>query len=117
MNVPLEISFRDMNPSPAVETLVREKASKLDRIFGHLTSCRVIIGAPHRSKHRGKAYHITIEMGVPGRGELVVNHEPESNPGREDAYVAVRDAFEKALRRLQALANQMEGKAKRQNPV
>jgi ribosome-associated translation inhibitor RaiA len=106
-----------MDPSEAVETLVREKAGKLDRVFNHLTSCRVIIGTPHRSKVHSKTYHITIEMGVPGRRELVVTHEPDDNPGREDAYAAVRDAFDKAQRRLQDYASQMEGKTKRQNPV
>jgi hypothetical protein len=31
MQVPMQISFRNMDPSPSVEAVVREKAAKLDR--------------------------------------------------------------------------------------
>ena len=36
MQVPLQISFRNMDPSPAVEAVIREKAEKLDRYFDRI---------------------------------------------------------------------------------
>lgn len=113
MDIPLQISFKNMDHSDAIEARVREKALKLEQYFSHLISCRVVIEAPHRHHHKGKIYHIKIEMGVPRQTELVVSNEREMNHAHEDVYVAIRDAFGKATRQLQDYAGRMEGKSKR----
>lgn len=116
MDIPLQVNFRNMEPSPAVETRVREKAKKLEKYFHHLTSCRVVVEAPHRHHHKGKIYHIRIEMGVPRISELVVSNEREENHAHEDVYVAIRDAFKTAERQLRDFASRMEGKKGRHLP-
>lgn len=113
MDIPLQVSFKNMDHSDAIEARVREKALKLEQYFSHLTSCRVVIEAPHRHHHKGKIYHIKIEMGVPGQAELVVSNEREMNHAHEDIYVAIRDAFAKASRQLQDYTGRMEGKSNR----
>lgn len=45
MQIPLQITFRNMDPSPAMEAIVREKAAKLDRFFERIVSCDVTIEA------------------------------------------------------------------------
>lgn len=116
MDIPLQVSFKNMDHSDAVEALVREKAAKLEQYFSHLTSCRVVVEAPHRHHHKGKIYHVKIEMGVPRKSELVVSNESERNHAHEDVYVAIRDAFDTASRQLQAYAGRMAGKTKRREP-
>lgn len=116
MDIPLQVSFKNMDHSDAVETLVREKAAKLEQYFSHLTSCRVVIEAPHRHHHKGKIFHVKIEMGVPRKSELVVSNETERNHAHEDVYVAIRDAFDTAARQLRAYAGKMEGKTRRRMP-
>ena len=116
MELPLQISFRNMEPSPAVETRVREKAEKLAQYFHHLTSCRVVVEAPHRHHRKGKIYHVKIEMGVPRKPELVVSNEREENHAHEDVYIAIRDAFSTAERRLRDYAGQLQGKTNRHLP-
>jgi ribosomal subunit interface protein len=111
MELPLQITFRDMEPSPAVETRIRERAEKLDRYFGHIIGCRVIVEAPHRHHHQGKLFHVRIDLTVPG-GELLVSHDSPLNHAHEDVYVAVRDAFNAAERRLAALARRRRGEVK-----
>lgn len=117
MDIPLQISFKNMDHSDAVEANVREKAAKLDQYFSHLTSCRVVVEAPHRHHHKGKIYHVKIELGVPGKSELVVSNERELNHAHEDVYVAVRDAFDTAYRQLKSFSGKMEGKMKRRERV
>ena len=116
MDIPLQVSFRNMEPSPAIETQTRKKAEKLEQYFHHLTSCRVVIEAPHRHHHKGKIYHVRIEMGVPRKPELVVSNEREENHAHEDVYVALRDAFKTAERLLRDYSEQMEGKTNRHLP-
>jgi len=139
MKIPLQITFRDMAPSPAIESSVREKAVKLDELYPGIMSCRVIIEAPHRHHHKGKAYSVRIDLTVPG-AELVVNrapkrlaaarlnhteqpdtdfaevHEPSKHAAHEDVYVAIRDAFNAAGRKLQDHARRRRGKVKIHQP-
>ena len=55
MDIPLTISFRNMTPSASVENQVREKAEKLGSFCDRITSCRVIVEAPHRHHHKGQS--------------------------------------------------------------
>jgi hypothetical protein len=39
MQIPLQISFRNMDPSPAIEARIREKAAKLERFHDRIIGC------------------------------------------------------------------------------
>lgn len=114
MQVPLEVTFRNLDHSDALETLVREEAVKLERHFDHIVSCRVTIEAPHRHqtkepKVKGELYHVHIEIGVPQQ-RLVVSQK--GKPAQSDVYKAVRDAFKVADRRLEDYARKLRGDVK-----
>ena len=135
MKIPLQITYRHMEATPAIEENIREKAGKLDTIYDGIMSCRVAVEAPHRHHHKGKAYVVRIALTVPG-GELVINrepkrivpqksrvgeepekafaelHEPSKHAAHEDLYVAIRDAFNAAGRKLQDHARRRRGKVK-----
>lgn len=111
MEVPLDLTFRNMDPSDAVAERVRERAAKLGRYFDRIHSCRVVVEAPHRHHHKGKLYKVSIEIGVPGH-RLVVNRSAGKNHAHEDIYVAIRDAFDHARRRLEDHARKVAGKVK-----
>ena len=38
MQLPLQITFRDMEPSEAVEANIRERAERLERFYDHIMS-------------------------------------------------------------------------------
>lgn len=99
MQLPLQITFRDMPRSDAVEAKIRERAEKLDKFYDSIMSCRVVVEAPHGHHHQGKHYHIRIDLTVP-QGELVVSKDKHDNRTHEDVYVAIRDAFDAAQRQL-----------------
>ena len=65
MKHPLQITFRHMDSSPAVEARIRDEVDSLEQHFGRITSCRVVIEEPHR-RERGNEYHISIDLHVPG---------------------------------------------------
>jgi len=103
MQLPLQITFRDMDPSPAIEAKIRERATRLDRYYDRIMSCRVVVEAPHRRHHQGKLYHLRIDLTVPD-GELAVTRERAEHHAHEDVYVAIRDAFDAAQRQLEDYA-------------
>ena len=129
MELPVQITYRNMEPSPAVTARVEAETAKLDKFFDRITSCRVVVEAPHRHHKWGELFHVRIELGVPG-AELVVSHEPtphsvlshddeaalqkhfEIHPEHKDVYVAIRDAFGSARRQLQDHVKRMRGDVK-----
>ena len=112
MQTPLQITFRDMEPSAAVEERIREKAGKLEQYHGNIISCRVMVEAPHGHKHQGKLFQVRIDLGVPD-GELVVTHaHHHKDHAHEDVYVAIRDAFDAMKRQLEVHARVRRGKVK-----
>ncbi len=106
MNIPLQITLRDIDHSEALEAHIREKAQKLESFFEHIISCRVVVEVPHKHKHQGKAFNVRIDIGVPG-SEIVVNRDLH-----EDPYVALRDAFDAAKRQLEDYARRLHGQTK-----
>lgn len=106
MQLPLQIVFRDVARSDAVETVIREKADKLGLFFDRIMSCRVTVGIIQKHKHQGKLFNIRVDLTVPG-SEIVVNRDKA-----EDVYVAIRDAFDVAKRRLEEYARRIRGEVK-----
>jgi ribosomal subunit interface protein len=115
MELPVQISFRGVPPTDAIEAKVRARAARLERYYDHVMACRVMIEAPHRRHHQGKLYHVRIDLTVPG-GELVVTREPPEHHAHEDLYVAIRDAFDAAQRRLEDHARRQRGAVKVHEP-
>jgi cold shock CspA family protein/ribosome-associated translation inhibitor RaiA len=111
MELPLQITFRNMSPSDAIETSIKERARKLDSFYDRIMGCRVVVEAPHRRHHKGRLYHVRIDITVPG-GELVVNREPSKHAAHGDVYVAIRDAFDAARRKLQDHGRRRRGAVK-----
>ena len=100
MQLPLQITFRNMEPTEAIEAKIRERSERLDRVYDRIMSCRVVVESPHRHHHQGNLVHLRIDLKVPN-GELVVNREPNQHHAHEDAYVAIRDAFDAMQRQLE----------------
>ncbi len=76
---------------------------RFERYYSRIMGCRVMIESRHRHHHKGKLYHVRIDVTVPG-DELVVSREPDDNHAHEDAYVAIRDAFDAMERQLESFA-------------
>jgi ribosomal subunit interface protein len=97
--VNLQITFRDIPHSDALEAHVTRCATKLERLYDRITACRVMVEAPHRHRTHGKRYHCRIDMTVPGC-ELVVGKNPPDNLQHEDMHAAIDEAFDDAERLL-----------------
>lgn len=111
LTLPLEVNFRNMDASDAVEAYARERAARLERFAPHIMSCRVAIEAPHRHSHKGKLFAVTVDISVPG-DEIVVNKVGRNNHAHEDVYVAIRDHFDAAERKLEDWVRKRRGKVK-----
>lgn len=103
MQIPLQITVRDMAHSTALDETIRGKAAKLEQYFAPIISCHVLAEAPHKHHHQGRHYTVRLDIGLPGK-TIVVNHDHD-----EDIYVALREAFNAARRQLEACAQIRRG--------
>ena len=111
MQLPLQITFRHIQPSAAVEARIRQEAAKLEKFCEHIMSCRVIVEAPHRHHNQGNLFHVRIDLTVP-QEELVVSREHHDEHAHEDAYVVIRDAFNALHRQLEDYVRRRRGDVK-----
>jgi ribosomal subunit interface protein len=106
MQVPLKITLRNLPHSPALEELIRRRAEKLDAFRPGITSCVVTVDAPHRHQRQGREFAVRIDLHVPGR-DIVITREHD-----EDVYVALREAFDVAVRQIDEHARVLRGEVK-----
>lgn len=106
MQRPLQIVIRDMPPSEAIETHIREKVDKLEQFYPHIIGCRAVVEIAGKHKHQGNLFNVRLDITVPG-GELVINRDLH-----EDIYVALRDTFDAAKRQLDEYGRRQRGETK-----
>jgi ribosome-associated translation inhibitor RaiA len=115
MQVPLEISFHNVESSPWAEDEIRTRAADLERIFERLTSCRVHIDQRASNSNGTIPPVVHIELGIPGHKSLVVSHEPDHlmrKYQRPDLHNAINEAFRIAERQLLDVKERMSGRTK-----
>lgn len=111
MQIPLQISFRNMAPSSEAEEKVRDRVMALDRFFPRIMGCRVVVERSHHRHRKGDLFHLRVDLTVPG-AELVVARDPAGRHAHEDLGVAIRDAFDEARRQLEDHARKVRADTK-----
>lgn len=106
MKVAPEITYRNVEKTAAIDSLVQEKMDKLETVCNYISSCHIAIEKIHDRPSGGSPYRVRIDITVPPGQEIVA----ESNPGETVQYVEVdtviRDAFKMAQRQVRELARQ-----------
>ena len=92
MTFPIKITFRDIDPSPAIEADIRKHAEKLGEFDDRIHWCNVSVEAEGKHQRKGRHYKIVINLGLPGK-TITANRAGPRNEARSDIYVAIRDSF------------------------
>lgn len=106
MKIPPEITYRGVEKTNALDTLVEEKIAKLEGICDYLNSCRIAIEKVHDRPSHGSPYRVRIDMTIPPSHELVVDNQPSESIQYEPIDVVIREAFDTAERQLKKLTRQ-----------
>src|SRR6516162_1441051 len=134
VKLPVQITFRNMARSEAIEEWIRAEAAKLDTFYNRIMRCRVAIEVPHRHHRKGSSYRLRIDLIVPGE-EIVVKRQPslshrvqqlgeteikkqlELKTQHKKLRRAINDTFKAAGRRLQDYARRQRGAVKSRAPL
>lgn len=111
MQVPLQVTFHDVAHSEALESHIRDKIEKLEQFYASIITCKVVVEQPGLHHQKGRPFNIRIDLTVPG-AEIMVDRQQH-----EDVYVALRDAFNAARRKLEDYGRRQRQDVKTHDPV
>jgi cold shock CspA family protein/ribosome-associated translation inhibitor RaiA len=115
LQVPLEIAFHNMNSLDWAEDEIRSRVAALEKIYDRLISCRVRVDQRASNGNDTIPPVVHIELGIPGRKDIVVSHEPDHLQHkfqRPDLHNAIHEAFRIAERQLLDAKGQLKGRTK-----
>ena len=112
MRMPLEITFRNVTKSEAIDTIIREKAAKLDRLHDSIISCRVSIEQPQEYQRSGSQYRVRIDLRIPPNKELVTRRESGRGEMHEGLRKVINDVFNAMERQLKKTKGKQENHTK-----
>lgn len=106
MEIPPEISFRDVEATQRRREKILEEIDKLERVYDRIIGCRVVVEMPHKHSDRGDHYRVGIRLSVPSE-ELVVSRDPAEREARRHLDAAIKDAFQAIRRQLEQHVEQL----------
>lgn len=89
-----------MEPSDAIESIIRERAERLERFHDRIVRCHVVVDVPHRHQKKGRLYAVRIHVTTP-TGEIAMTRDPPDDHSHQDLNVVVRDSFDAITRHLE----------------
>lgn len=110
-----QVSFDDIPVNEAVRDAALDHIAQLETVYGRITGCHVVVAQPHRHHREGRLYSVRLDVRVPS-GEIVVNRDHHLDHAHEDVFVALRDSFDAAKRRLEDHVRRLRGAEKAHAP-
>jgi cold shock CspA family protein len=111
--VPINITFRDVEKTDALESLIREKAEKLEQVYENMNSCRVAVEKPHEHQRTGNPYRVRIEITVPPGHNVVVTKGGGDMDMHERLSAVIREAFSAARIQLKEMSEKQRMRVKK----
>jgi cold shock CspA family protein len=112
MNVPIEITYRNVEKTEFLDDLIRQQAAKLEQACDHLSSCRVAVEQPQTHQRVGNRYRVRIDVTVPPGHELVSTQEPADNDMHDNVQTVILRGFKAVRRQLTGLVDRQRGDVK-----
>jgi cold shock CspA family protein/ribosome-associated translation inhibitor RaiA len=112
MQVPLDITFQNSEPSEAIRSEVEKHAKRLEKFHDRITSCKVAIIAPPGRHRKGELFKIDIRIAMPEHKDIFVTKTHGDTPEHEHFEVAIKDAFGAAQRQIEDAVREMRGQVK-----
>jgi cold shock CspA family protein len=116
MQTPVDIAFRQCEPSEEIRSEIAAQAQRLEKFSPRITSFHVVVNGPHTRHRNGDLFQVQLRIAMPGRKDVVVDRQRGDAPEREDPRVAIREAFDAAVRQIEEAQREMRGQVK-QHPV
>ena len=111
MEIPAQVEFQGVEASPSLRDAIDAQITGLEKRFGGIISCRVVLKGPG-AHHVGGRYEVSIRLGLPGGREVNVGRNMGNDKRRSDLQFAINSAFRRARRGLQERVQRLQGQVK-----
>jgi cold shock CspA family protein len=112
MQIPVEIAFQHFEPSEDLRAAIAKQLERLEKFSNRITSCRVVVSAPARRHHKGDLYEVDIRIALPGGKDVIVGKRHGDEPELEHPLVAIKRAFDRAIREIEDAVRELRGDVK-----
>ena len=112
MQIPLELTFRGVEKTEAMERYIRERTQKLEQVCDHIVSCRVTVERPQQHQRAGSPFRVRVDVRIPPGHELVVRRESTEGDIHDSLRQVLREAFDAMRRQVRSLAERQRGDVK-----
>lgn len=100
MQLPIKITYRGLEKSDNIESLVLEHAARLEKFCDHINRCDVAIEQPNHAHHKGNPFRVRIDVTVSRGHELVADEKQTDSGAHEPLSKVIHDAFKTMEREL-----------------
>ena len=94
----LNIQFRHMDSSTAMEQVIHDSTAKLLRFGAQRGSCEVVIDETHHW-NKGGVFNVSVRLKIPGQKLLIATAQAE-NTSPDYLHAAIHTAFDDMERQL-----------------
>ncbi|MGO9773037.1 MAG: HPF/RaiA family ribosome-associated protein [Roseiarcus sp.] len=112
MQEPIEIAFQHCEPSEEIRAAIAKQAQRLEKFSDRITSCRVVVTGPQTRHRLGGLYEIDLRIAMPEHKDVIVGRAHGEAAEREHPLVAIREAFDAAVRQIEDATRDMRGQVK-----
>jgi ribosome-associated translation inhibitor RaiA len=116
METPVHIDFQGMEPKEKLHAAIARHVAELEKRFGRITACRVVLKGPGQHHRTGGLFEVHIRLALPDEKEVNVGHKPDTDERHADVNFAINDAFKRARRGLQDQVRRLQGHVKTHEP-
>ena len=112
MQTPPEIVFEGLPATPQIKQAIDAHLAELERRWGRVIACRVIVKGPGQRHRKGGLYDVRIRLALPDGREVNVTRTPPADERHSELTFAIDDAFKHARRQLQDQVRRVQGHIK-----
>ena len=113
MQVPIEVTYRNVPRTEWLDRVVRNRMRKLERVCDHIVSAHLAIERRQRHQRSGGRFRVRLDVRVPPGHEVVVREEPGEGDLHASLDTVLRTLFDRTERRLRSLVQEQHGEVKR----
>jgi cold shock CspA family protein len=110
MQTPVEIAFRHCEPSEEMRAEIAAQVRRLEEFSPSIMSCRVVVSGPQTRHRSGDPFQVELFIAMPEHKNVVVDRSHGDE--REHVLVAIREAFDAAVRQIEDAQRDMRGRIK-----
>ena len=112
MQMPVEISLHHCESSAELRSEIEKQVKRLERFSDRITSCHVAVTGPQTRHRHGDLFKIDLRIAMPEHRDVIVDKTHGDAPERQHVLVAIREAFDAAVRQVEDVERRMRGQIK-----